>query len=147
MTAQVSETLIYKGKEYPMFTNPLELYLKQNKSIRFQSPHTACWRGYVGTWEIKGPDDENLGLYLVDLIGYQSGEVRFGLKDVFPEQDKGVFAHWFSGEVRCPMGKQIEYVHMGYASKYEHDFLLEFNKGILVAKKTVSNNLDITEGE
>ena len=43
MTAQVSETLIYKGKEYPMFTNPLELYLKQNKSIRFQSPHTACW--------------------------------------------------------------------------------------------------------
>jgi hypothetical protein len=45
------------------------------------------------------------------------------------------------------MGKQIEYVHMGYASKYEHDFLLEFNKGILVAKKTVSNSLDITKGE
>ncbi|NBY64714.1 MAG: hypothetical protein EBQ70_11520, partial [Betaproteobacteria bacterium] len=61
--------------------------------------------------------------------------------------NKGVFAHWFSGEIRCPMGKQIEYVHMGYASKYEHDFLVEFNKGILVAKKTVSNSLDITKGE
>jgi hypothetical protein len=36
---------------------------------------------------------------------------------------------------------------MGYASKYEHDFLLEFNKGILVAKKMVSNSLDITEGK
>ena len=52
MTAQVAERLIYGGnKEIGLFSNPLSLYLKQT-GISFVSPHTANWRGYVGTWKI-----------------------------------------------------------------------------------------------
>jgi hypothetical protein len=101
MTAQVAEHLIYGGKEIPLFTNPLSLFLKQS-GISFQPPHTANWRGYVGTWEIiEAAGVERL--YLVGLSAYKTYEEILGLSDVFPGCDK-VFAHWFSGELRCPQG-------------------------------------------
>jgi len=138
MTAQVSEILIYEGKEIPLFTNPLGLYLRNNQ-ISFKSPHTANWRGYVGTWEIL----EHAGverLYLVALSAHKSHEEIIGLSDVFPGFDK-VFAHWFSGELRCPQGALLNYVHGGYASTYEYDLLMEFKQGILVKKYARHNQL------
>ena len=138
MTAQVSEKLIYGGKEIPLFTNPLSLYLK-NAGISFQSPHTANWRGYVGTWEIL----EHSGverLYLVALSAHKTYEEILSLSDVFPGHDK-VFAHWFSGELRCPQGELLNYVHGGYASTYEYDLLMDFKQGILVHKHARHNEV------
>ena len=136
MTAQVSEKLIYGGKEIPLFTNPLSLYLKQS-GISFISPHTANWRGYVGTWEII----ETAGverLYLVQLSAHKTYEEIIGLSDVFPGYEK-IFAHWFNGELRCPQGELLNYVHGGYASTYEYDLLMEFKQGVLV-KRTARHN-------
>lgn len=131
MTAQVSERLIYGGKEISLFSNPLSLYLK-NAGIRFESPHTANWRGYVGTWEILEHEGVER-LYLVALSAHKTYEEILSLSDVFPGHDK-VFAHWFTGELRCPQGSQLEYRHMGYASVYEYDLLMEFKAGVLVNK-------------
>lgn len=83
MTAQVAECLIYGDKEIPLFTNPLSLYLKQT-GTSFEFPHTACWRGYVGTWEII----ESSGverLYLVGLAAHKTYEEVLSLSDVFPD--------------------------------------------------------------
>jgi hypothetical protein len=63
-----------------------------------------------------------------------------GLADVFPGCDK-VFAHWFTGELRCPQGAQLKYRHMGYGSVYEYDLLMEFKQGILVKKYARHNQL------
>ena len=131
MTAQVSERLLYGGKEIPLFTNPLSLYLKI-AGISFQSPHTANWRGYVGIWEILEYEGIER-LYLVSLSAHKSYEEVIGLSDVFPGYDK-VFAHWFTGELRCPQGAQLEYRHMGYGSVYEYDLLMDFKQGVLVNK-------------
>lgn len=136
MTAQVSERLIYGGKEISLFTNPLSLYLQQT-GISFQSPHTANWRGYVGTWEII----ETAGverLYLVSLSAHKTYEEIIGLVDVFPGCEK-VFAHWFTGELRCPQGAQLEYKHMGYGSIYEYDLLMDFKQGVLIHKHARHN--------
>lgn len=136
MTAQVSERLIYAGKEMRLFSNPLSLYLKQ-MGISFESRSTACWRGYVGIWEVI----ETLGverLYLVGLSAHRSYDETVGLSDVFPGYDK-VFAHWFSGQLRCPQGELLDYVHGGYASTYEYDLLLDFKQGILVNKHAHHN--------
>ena len=138
MTAQVSELLIYGGKEIPLFTNPLSLYLK-NAGLSFKSPHTANWRGYVGTWEII----EECGaerLYLVALSAHKSYEEIVALSDIFPGHDK-VFAHWFTGELRCPQGAQLEYRHMGYGSVYEYDLLMDFKQGVLVNKHARHNEV------
>lgn len=142
MTAQVSEKLIYGDKEIPLFTNPLSLYLQQS-GVSFQSPHTANWRGYVGTWQII----EHSGverLYLVGLSAHKSYEEIIGLSDVFPGFDK-VFAHWFSGELRCPQGAQLEYRHMGYGSVYEYDLLMDFKQGVLVSKHARHNEVPETK--
>jgi hypothetical protein len=136
MTAQVSERLIYGGKEIPLFTNPLSLYLK-NSGTRFVSPHTANWRGYVGTWEILEHEGVER-LYLVALSANKYHSEIVGLSDVFPGHDK-VFAHWFTGELRCPQGAQLEYRHMGYGSVYEYDLLMDFKQGVLVSKHARHN--------
>ena len=136
MTAQLSERLIYGNKEIALFANPLSLYLK-NAGIRFKSPHTANWRGYVGTWEILEHEGVER-LYLVALSAHKTYEEILSLSDVFPGHDK-VFAHWFTGELRCPQGSQLEYRHMGYASVYEYDLLMEFKQGVLVNKHARQN--------
>lgn len=143
MTAQVAERLIYGDSEIPLFTNPLSLYLKQ-AGISFESPHTANWRGYVGTWQIIETDGVER-LYLVKLSAHKTHEEIAGVSDVFPGYDKA-FAHWFTGELRCPQGALLDYVHGGYASTYEYDLLMEFKQGVLV-NKHVKHNEAPNEGE
>lgn len=143
MTAQVSETLIYSGKQLMMFTTPLDPYLRANR-LSFVSPHTACWRGYEGTWEIKR-SESNEGLYLVALRAYRSYEDIAELEDIFPGFPDGVFAHWFSGEIRLPQGNLLKYIHGGYASTYEYDLFLEIKKGLVVNKRAVHNTVNHDE--
>ena len=136
MTAQVSEELLYGGRSISLFSEPLALYLKQNQ-IQFVSPHTANWRGYIGTWEIIEAEGAER-LYLVSIAAHKDYETILELPDLFPGFDK-VFAHWFSGELRCPQGDLVEYVHMGYASTYEYELFLEFKQGVLVNKYAKHN--------
>jgi len=144
MTAQVSETLIYHGKELMMFSNPLDPYLRAT-GISFVSPHTANWRGYVGTWEIKGSEETVERLYLVELKAHRDYEDIVGLEEIFPGFPDGVFAHWFSGTLRLPQGKQLKYEHMGYMSVYEYDLFLEIKKGVVINKHAVHNTVDSNE--
>ena len=138
MTTQISEKLIYEEKEMQLFSNPLSCYLNQT-GIHFQSTNSANWRGYVGTWKILKGSDTNERLYLIKLSAHKSYEETLSLKDVFPESPKGVFAHWYSGTLRCPFGDQIKYIHMGYSSVYEFELLLKFKRGILIYKHIKNN--------
>lgn len=53
MTAQVSESLLYKGQEFSMRVNPLtDYFVLKRVWPSFQTRSTACWRCYVGSWEI-----------------------------------------------------------------------------------------------
>ncbi len=53
MTAQVTEVLHYKGERLSMRTEPLSDYFSQmGPSPDFQRSSSACWRCYVGKWEI-----------------------------------------------------------------------------------------------
>jgi hypothetical protein len=138
MTAQVSETLIYHGKKIMMFSNPLDPYLRAT-GTHFVSPHTANWRGYEGTWEIRGSEATGEGLYLVSLEAHRTYDEIVGLTEIFPGYPNGVFAHWYSGEIRLPQGNLLEYIHGGYASQYEYDLFLEIKKGLVVSKRAVHN--------
>lgn len=128
MTAQIPEILQYQGDEYAMCTCPLNGYLANTpRKVHFDEFCTALWRGYVGTWEVIGGR-----LYLLALSGLYDGGKELSLATLFPEYPDGVFAHWFTGEIRCPKGKLLQYVHMGYVSTYEKDLMLEFKAGVLV---------------
>lgn len=120
-----------------MLTNPLNDYFAMGGfNPRFVSMSTALWRGYVGGWEIV--EDR---LYLVSLDGALEDGTDATLETVFPGFPDRVFAHWYSGTVRIPQGKQLEYVLMGYASKFEQDLFLEIELGIVVSTRVRQNGV------
>jgi len=132
MTAQVYEKLIYEGKEASMASCPplpendpriKELKddeIEEGRSIVFS---TACWRRYIGTWEI------NEGrFYLVDVIG------KYKIVGESP-----IFADWFSGVIRIPRGKMLLYVHVGFGSVYEEELHLKIENGLVVETRVINN--------
>jgi hypothetical protein len=145
MTAQASESLIYKGERLSLCSNPLGPYLKSSAtSVCFYSPSTALWRGYIGTWAIEAGR-----LYLVKLKGFVQVDGRVDevvLSHLFPDYPDGVFAHWYTGELRCPMGEMLNYVHMGYASTYEQDLFLEIEKGVVINERIEGNGVGTGKG-
>lgn len=141
MTAQISESLTYKGETVSMCTEPLGAFFNMGgANPGFVSNNSALWRGYIGKWEVL--DDR---LYLIDLRGMLDDGSQANIETVFPGFPDRVFAHWYSGIIRIPQGKLLEYVHMGYASKYERDFLLMFENGILENTEIHENAVSISD--
>jgi len=84
---------------------------------------TACWRGYIGIWEIKDGK-----LYLKDLIG------RY--KKVSKEP---IFLEWFSDVLIIPQGKILCYIHIGFETVYEKELHMVVKKGRLVQQLEICN--------
>lgn len=129
MTAQFSEILHYKGEKLSMRVTPLsDYFVLMGISPNFQDRSTACWRCYVGKWEITLDR-----LYLIGIrANYEEDGTEVTLGSLFPGYDSRVFAHWYSGVLSIPKGDLVEYVHMGYASVYERDLLITVEQGVIV---------------
>lgn len=136
-TAQYPDIIIYNGNEYSLNSNPLELFFEKNPDKRPESEisSTALWRGYIAKFEIK-----NNQLFLKDIkiqyIDTTEKELwKSVIEEVFPNK-KDIKIEWFTGLLVIPHGKLVNYIHMGYASKYENYILLEIDKGNLKKEKT-----------
>ncbi|HMM54214.1 MAG TPA: hypothetical protein PKC23_04240 [Candidatus Desulfobacillus sp.] len=141
MTAQIAERLRYQGEEMALCANPLDDYFDLGgEKPPFVASSTALWRGYVGSWEIVDGR-----LYLVGLEGLLEDGSEATLASVFPGFPDRVFAHWYSGILRVPQGRQLLYVHAGYNSRYERDLLLEVERGVVTATRTRHNGTAISE--
>jgi hypothetical protein len=141
MTAQIAENLLYEGDTVSMCTEPLaEYFFLSGNYPSFAANCTALWRGYVGSWEIK-----DHRLYLVGLEGTLEDGTDVSLATLFPDFPERVFAHWYSGTIRIPRGKQLKYVHSGYSSTFEQDLLLEIDQGVVVSTRTRHNGISDSE--
>lgn len=146
MTAQFGERLHYEGREMAMCEQPLATYFARIDSYpEFDANCTALWRGYVGTWEILSGR-----IYLIGLVATMKDGSSANLATLFPAYPERVFAHWYSGELRVPRGKLLNYVHQGYASTYEEDLLIAVEKGVVVGTNVrhngTSDSPDAPEG-
>ena len=146
MTAQIGENLCYEGRDVSMCSQPLSDYFAMSGTDPcFGYTCTALWRGYVGSWEIRDGR-----LYLVGLSGTLKDGTEATVATFFPDFPERVFAHWFSGTLRIPQGKLLEYVHMGYGSTYEEDLNISINKGVVlethVQHNGTSEDSDGSEG-
>lgn len=125
MTAQFPERLLYEGKEHSMCEEPLSVYFQLSGIYPdLADVSTALWRKYVGSWEIR-----NDRLYLVGFEATNADGSQADLETLFPGFPERVFAHWYSGTLRLPEGKLLNYVHMGYSSTYERDRLISIRLG------------------
>ncbi len=138
-TGQIPDFLIDNGDTLSIFANPLESYFETSPrpdSIFDEYGHnsTACWRGYIGYWELK-----NDSLFLLELQG-ESSTIDLALIFKDRNTDTKIFADWVSFPILNPYGKLIHYEHMGYASIYEFEREFIFSNGILTGLKKYDNS-------
>ena len=133
MTSQARDILSYNGEKTTIATEPLKPHLENKNDISFIFKSTALVRGYIGTWKIK-----NKKLYLVSLIGFIENNEKVDLNYLFPNK-KEVFADWFSDQIRIPEGNLLKKIRIGYASVFERDKILKFNKGICISDNTINS--------
>ena len=136
MTIQAADILSFNGKKTTLATEPLKPYLETRKDVNFIYKTTALVRGYIGRWEIK-----NNKLYLVSLLGFIENNEQVDLNYLFPNQTE-VFASWYSGEIRIPEGELLKKINLGYASVFEKDRILTFEKGILIDETFKKNQIE-----
>jgi hypothetical protein len=138
------ELLIFEGEETEMaFCPPLpeghpriidlfpdklpqEMKLLQKLIDEISFEHLfsfACWRNYLGTWEIKDGR-----FFLIGLRG------RFKLQGEEP-----LLADWFSGVIRIPKGEMLLYVHMGFGSVFEQEVHVKIERGLVVKSRIIDN--------
>lgn len=67
------------------------------------------------------------------------------LATIFPDFPERVFAHWYSGTIRIPQGKELEYVHGGYASVFERDLFLDVERGVVMKSQVRHNGVAESE--
>jgi len=125
MTTQVKERIIIDGEKYPLLN---ALSLPKNDLIIKQkegpiSTRSSCWRGYVGTWEIK--DDK---LYLID---FSSGKY-----DVLVNLP--ILADWISGTAKVATG-EVKASSSWDIETYETETHLTFENGLVVKTENIKN--------
>lgn len=149
-TAQEPDLLIYNGKTYSLFSNPLESFYEKDESkrpkfrVKPNVSSSANWRGYVATWRII--DNK---LYLTEInswfcsssIKTKNGCRRVTLQELFGKKIVGnkVFASWVSDDLRVPDGEQLQYVHMGYGSIYERNITFGVKNGKVIKQEIIDN--------
>ncbi len=99
-----------------------------NSADTFFVCSTACWRRYIGTWEIKDGQ-----LYLVKVVG------KYRMLGEEP-----LFADWVNQVVTVPRGKMLS-AGGGFSSKFEEDLCIKIEKGIVVESYVVDNRSKDTE--
>lgn len=135
MTAQFPERLICYGEEMNMYSEPLSNYLIEKElEAAFVAECSALWRGYLGTWEIIDGK-----LFLVSLTGNLSTGAEASISSIFPETSDKVFANWYSGDLKIPRGDLVEYIHMGFDSKFESELVVKILSGYVVATRLYYN--------
>jgi hypothetical protein len=143
--AQTPEKLRFDGMEEQLMATPLEsFWTEQNpKPESLSQTSLACWRGYVGTWELIDKK-----LYLIKLERHEirpKDETFVEHTEILPlekivGQEGPVPATWFSGVLRVARGEVITQVNAGFASVYDEDVYFIVEKGIITAQRTIKND-------
>lgn len=132
MTAQVHEILFYKGSKCSMIQFPeipqghsrihemTEVELVDSNLQDSFVFSTACWRNYIGTWEIKRKK-----LYIKSING---------IYKILGSEP--IFADWFTGVLVIPKGKMIQYHHAAWLTEYENYQLIQIENGIVVGERS-----------
>ena len=90
----------------------------------------------MGRWKIR---DDRLFLTGIEAWINEGDSVKELHLDYFFPGQKQVFAEWFTGEIRVPMGKELTHIHMGYESVYEKDLYIQIEKGVVTGRAEVEN--------
>jgi hypothetical protein len=134
MTSQLPETLMIDGESLDLFTTPLASWLAQ-QGLRIGSGRVAsiCARGYRGLWQIKAC---RLRLRDVAAFGAESRlslpsgpRSEVSLRAIFPATSGPVPADWFTGTLRCPLGRRLTRHRDEFGAPFARDLMIDIEAG------------------
>lgn len=140
-TAQIPELIEIDGKNEILFSEPFTIYLAEHRAEipklerLAQDRCSGSWRGYQGHWLIR---DEKLYLESLFANPCRDSPDPIPLSTFFPGSEGPVHATWFTGRLLVPLGKRLEYVHMGYQSKYERYLVVHIERGSVIKRESTS---------
>ena len=140
MTAQFPEILLHRGQRMSLAADPLRGYLgrlRRGRRPDFVWTSTACWRGYIGTWEFRDGY-----LCLVGLEGAMKVDGRESSCDLamaLPWVGGCLRATWVNDRLRCPEGRLVRYNHNMFCSAYERDRWFDIHGGRLTGEHVTLN--------
>lgn len=127
-TGQAPERIIINGDTLIMLTLPIEAdSLLYNELQQYLPPwsNTACYRRYIGQWEIR-----HNTLYLNKLQDCNSCK-SLDTRNLFDryKTDGKIKASWFSGSITVGKGECIHYIHDALLRKYAYETVYEIKNG------------------
>lgn len=145
MTAQIPDHVVYQGTRYDLVeADGTALFDPAEHGLQVRMIHTACWRGYICTYEVKR------GRLILSAL-------QLGI-DAPPEKLFGMKVNTSSGVVYQPLDEPQPftgsmllgadfirelYVHMGFAPawKYAQVLRLTFENGALTDTEDLSEDM------
>lgn len=141
MTRQCPERILIAGKPGLLFSDPLaSIMVSRGRDHTFcHWTSTACWRGYIGTWEIVGGR-----LWLVTLCTgdchqetpLSDAEYR-RLLCILEAKRLPAPADRFSGRLRIPVGGLFWTSATGWCDQYEGLRVVTMHAGVTVRDRLV----------
>lgn len=127
-TPQMADKLVEGDSVYWVYPSPLSDYLSDHANANiFPQPWTTMnWKGYSGSWEIRGKK-----LYLTEIRCRDS--ITNAMGRLFPGATNGVAATWFSGRVSSPE-LCLRYVHGGVGGDHAYWVHFDFWEGVLTER-------------
>jgi len=140
MTAQVPERILIDGKPHWLYAEPL-YRLFATRRTRVTDPDgwtTACHRQYVGTWDIA---DGRLRLAALSTYGREelplSEPMRSWFLRLVPTDRFPIYADWFSGRLRIPIGPKLVQGFHGWSSWFTRERVIFCRQGRVVRDRDV----------
>lgn len=143
-TGQFCELIYDGGVRKSMCSLLLELDSVAFPKIQNRLPHgmtcTALWRNYIGCWKIK---NDSLFIDSVLVSDYSSDYKPILIDDIFAKNKtaSGYFANWVSDTLRVVSGETLQYIHMGWESKWENEDFITVENGIVKTRLCYDNRL------
>ena len=136
-TSQIPDVLVVDGTKHELHSQPFEALLEGDPSLEKslskyrRGSCSASWFGFRATWEVSDGK-----LYLTKLISDPCSDRPpiVPLKRLPGFSNGRVLAKWFTGRLVVPQGELVEYVHMGFDSKYERYLVISIEQGAIVSQ-------------
>ncbi|MCL2012644.1 MAG: hypothetical protein FWG75_07665 [Cystobacterineae bacterium] len=129
------DRLIYKDKEYFLYSNPSQEYLKKYPQKRriFSSPDTPWMSSHSATFELKDNELFLKGIKVFNLAEDREAKPK-SFSAEFLEGKALAKADWFSGILLLPEGQQAEGL-----SFHEEYIFIEIKDGNLIKEAKINN--------
>lgn len=145
MSQQVIDPFIWEGDEWTFLgaDNVYDLFNPEEFGLKPEAPHTACWKGFVVTFETESSE-----LYLKELLVNTEDDVYPDINGIKAIYDKMSFHAYkdldiklnYSGTIIVGREFKEEFIGRAFAGphSYAKTYELVFEEGILLDSKDTS---------